>query len=504
MGENRINEIAPSPRSGEGWGGVRTRFAPSPTGMVHIGSMRTALYAWLTARHAHGQFILRIEDTDRERLVEGAMEEIFWAFKWIGIDYDEGPEKGGPAGEYIQSKRKGLHLKRAEELLASGAAYKCFCSAERLDKLREDQALRKLPTKYDRHCHDLSAEEIKQQEATGTPYVIRMKIPNDGFTEYKDLIRGRIRVYHKELDDQVLVKSDGFPTYHLANVVDDHEMGITHVIRSEEWLPSTPKHILLYNAFGWDTPVFAHVPFIANASGKKLSKRDGDTAFRQYVEKGYLKEALLNYLVLQGWNPKTTQEVFTLNELIQIFDITKVHKAAPIFNIDKLDWFNQYYIRKLTPDEMLKGCRPYLERKFDLSSVSAEKLKAIVTIEQARIKKFSDITEIVDFFFGLPQLDPKMLIWKKATSAETKNALERGIEGISSIADNAFTKENIENSLHQLAIAQKIPNGTIFWAMRVALTGKERSPGFFDVAAIIGKQETLKRLTRALETLAGL
>ncbi|KKS56527.1 MAG: Glutamate-tRNA ligase [Candidatus Magasanikbacteria bacterium GW2011_GWA2_42_32] len=454
---------------------VRVRFAPSPTGFLHVGSLRTALYNFLFARQKGGDFILRIEDTDRTRLVDGATECLLKILTTAGLDWDEGPmsngKEKGKFGPYIQSERTKIYKKYAEKLIEKGQAYHCFCSAERLEKLRETQQANKLPTMYDGLCRSLDKSVIAKSLKENQPHVIRLTVPKEGNTNFNDVVRGAVAFENKLIDDQVLVKSDGFPTYHLANVVDDHLMEITDVIRGEEWLSSTPKHILLYQAFGWTPPRFAHIPLLLNPDKSKLSKRQGDVAAEDYLKKGYLPEALINFVALLGWNPGTEQEIFSLPELIKYFDITKVQKAGAVFNVEKLNWMNGEYIKKMAVDELVKKCLPYLkDANYDLDKIGKEKLEKIVRLEQERMKKLTDLPLAVEFFFKEPQYDAKILVWKKSLEL--------------------IEKENLAN-------------GPTLWPMRVALSGREASPGPFAIAGILGKGETIKRLKIALNLLCG-
>jgi len=380
---------------------IRVRFAPSPTGLLHIGGLRTALYDYLFAKKNKGDFILRIEDTDQERLVKGAQENLIKTLNWIGLDYDEGPKVGGKFGPYIQSQRLKLYQQYAQELVKRGKAYYCFCSPERLKKLRQNQIDNRIPPMYDKHCLSLKPEEVEEKLKNKGPYVIRLKVPSKGVTEFNDIIRGKVEVDNKTIDDQVLLKSDGYPTYHLAVVVDDYLMKITHIFRGEEWLPSTPKHVLLYQAFGWPLPEFAHLPTILNKDRSKLSKRQGDVADEDYIKKGYLKEALINFIVLLGWHPGQgeTEEFFSLKELIKKFDLKQVHKAGAVFDLEKLDWLNGVYIRKMKVKELTKLCLPYLKSEIGNQKLEINYIEKVVALEQERIKKLSDLPKLTAYFF---------------------------------------------------------------------------------------------------------
>ncbi len=482
---------------------VRVRFAPSPTGRLHIGGMRTALFNWLFAKHNNGKFILRIEDTDRTRFQEGAFEEILEAFKWFGIDFDEGPNKSGMTQSYIQSERLSLYKEHADVLLKKGLAYKCFCTSERLTKMREIQQSKKLPPRYDRHCLNLSKDEIKKLEDAQTPFVIRLKVPDEGFVEFKDMIRGKVRFYNKEIDDQVLIKSDGFPTYHLAVVVDDHLMNITHVFRAEEWLPSTPKHILLYKAFGFQMPELGHLPMIVNEQRKKLSKRDGSTAFLDYRDQGYLAESLMNFLVFLGWNPKTEKEIFTRDELISEFDPKNINKAPSVFDIKKLDWINGLYIRKMNINKLVELSKPYLQKVVgDISSFKDDYIKSAVLLEQERIKKINEIGESIAFFFIEPKYEGELLIGKKMDKSTTLSILKTSLEDIQKFEDVDFKRDSLEEKLRKVCETKNIKPGNMFWPLRAALSGRDKSPGVFEIMELLGKEKTISRVKLAIEKLS--
>ncbi|MFA6593989.1 MAG: glutamate--tRNA ligase [Candidatus Buchananbacteria bacterium] len=486
---------------------VRTRFAPSPTGYVHLGSLRSALYEYLFAKQNGGAFFLRIEDTDQSREVSGAIANLLKVLKWAGIEPDEGvlldsagnPSEKGKFGPYTQSKRLDLYQKYARELVEAGHAYYCFCSAERLEKLRREQEESKRPTRYDGLCKKLSAEEIKERLAKGEKHVIRMKMPEDREIEFNDLVRGKVKINTKELDDQVLLKADGFPTYHLAHVVDDHLMKSTHVIRAEEWLPSTPKHIILFEYFGWTAPAYAHLPLILNKDRSKLSKRQGDVAVEDYMKAGYLPEALINYVALLGWNPGTEQEIFSLNELIKQFSLAKVHKAGAIFDQQKLDWLNGEYIKKLPNTKFVQLALPYLEANIGKVPEGMDANK-ILAIEQERIGKLSEAGEGIKFLFADDlKYQPELLIWKKSDKAAALKNLSLAAEELEQTTD--WSKENLEKSLLAWIKNSGLTNGEVLWPLRAALTGQEKSPTPFEIAEILGKEKTLDRIKRALEKL---
>ncbi|MDD3191101.1 MAG: glutamate--tRNA ligase [Candidatus Pacebacteria bacterium] len=501
---------------------VRTRFAPSPTGFVHIGSVRTALYSYLFARKNKGDFLLRIEDTDRTRLVEGSVEYLVKTFDILGLNADEGVilqndgkvAQKGNFGPYIQSERLEIYQSYIKELLDKDYAYYCFCSQERLQQVREERQLQKLPPMYDGHCRNLSKTEIEKNLAEKIPFVIRMKIPKEGFTEFEDLVYGNIKIKNELIDDQVLMKSDGFPTYHFANVVDDHLMQISHIIRGEEWLPSTPKHILLYKYFNWETPQFAHLPLLLNPDKSKLSKRQGDVATGSFLDKGYLPEAILNFILLLGWNPKTEEEIFSIEEMIERFDLSGINKYGAVFNTEKLDWINGMYIRKMDLAKLTELCAPYLEKagliekkadgrlenKLTKEIINFEKLKQIISLEQERMKKLSDIEESVRFMFvEIPEYEKELLAWKKMTAEEAQKNLEVIYVELEKIDEKDFAPEKLLNLINRLKEETGLSTGELLWPMRVSLSGLKNSPGPFEIATVLGKEKTLKRVKNAIE-----
>ena len=510
---------------------IRTRFAPSPTGFVHIGSLRTALFSFLYARHNGGVHILRIEDTDQNRSVEGSMENLLRMMKAMGVEFDEGyylnddghVAERGDHGPYLQSKRLDLYQKYAAELVVSGHAYYCFCDEARIDELRKEQIALKKPPMYDRLCRNLSSDAIaiKQKEFadSGTSPVIRQAIPLTGQTVVHDLIYGDIVYDHKVLDDQVLLKSDGFPTYHLAVVVDDRTMEISHVIRGEEWIPSTPKHILLYQAFGWEPTQFAHLPLILNPDKSKLSKRQGDVSIEDFLKKGYLKEALLNFVVFLGWNPKTEQEIFTLDELIEQFDVSKINNSGAVLDTNKLDWINGLYIRKLGVGELTDLLVPHWEEAGYINvqgdAITIAKLKketdkkyleAVTGLEQERLKKLSEIGERTAYFFNDIIVDPVLLVWKKSDAADAKIKLELLAETFDALSDDVVQdKIKLEEALKGFIGSHGFDNGSVLWPLRVALTGEKASPGPFEVASVLalglGKEAVVERLKKAAASL---
>lgn len=485
---------------------VVTRFAPSPTGYLHIGGLRTALYAFLFARKMGGKMLLRIEDTDQTRFVEGALENLIRTLSICGISYDEGPvltsgggvEQKGDHGPYIQSERLPTYQHAARQLVEAGHAYYCFCTKERLTKLREQQQIAKTMAKYDRHCLHLSKEEREARRAKGESCVVRLHVP-EGSTTFVDMIRGAITFQHSEVDDQVLLKSDGFPTYHLAVVVDDHDMEVTHVIRGEEWLSSTPKHIMLYHMFGWDVPHMAHLPLILNPDRSKLSKRQGDVAVEDFIGKGYLPEALVNFVALIGWNPSGDQEIYSLAELMEQFDITKVNKGGGVFNREKLDWMNSQYIRRLSQEELIHRLEPFLPK----AAPAKELLERIVKVEQERLVTLQDIEARLRVYTELPTWPEKqILVWKKSTPEETVQVLKDLLHYVQNLEASAFASVQLleeTTKAHIAAMGWQV--GTTLWPMRVALSGEAVSPSPFELAYVFQKTGTLERLQAALTRL---
>ncbi|MFN3301778.1 MAG: glutamate--tRNA ligase [Patescibacteria group bacterium] len=502
---------------------IRVRFAPSPTGYLHIGSLRTALYNFLFAKKNKGKFILRIEDTDIKRKVKGATESLMKTLKEFGLNWDEGPflrkvknnfiiEQKGKYKPYIQSQRLQIYRKLAHELIKRDYAYYCFCTPKDLEKMRQEQIAKKLPPMYDERCRKLSKNEVKEKLKNKIPYVIRLKVPEEGKIKFYDLIRGEIEFDFKNIDDQILLKSDGYPTYHLAVVIDDHLMKVTHIIRGEEWLPSVPKHLLIYQAFGWQPPEFAHLPLILNPDRSKLSKRKSDVSVESYLNQGYLPEAILNFIALLGWNPGTDQEIFSLKELINVFSLEKIQKAGAIFNREKLDWMNGYYIRKMKVNELAKKCISYLIKEGLIEKISNLKfrilktkevvnlswLKKIISLEQERMKKLSDLPELANFFFEKKlKFDPKILIWKKMNLVQVKDNLKLIKENLLKIPENKFKIKEIQKILEKLA--KEKGTGEIFWPFRVAISGKTASPPPAEIAEILGKEKTLIRIDEAVK-----
>ncbi len=478
---------------------VRTRFAPSPTGYMHIGNLRTALYTYLIAKKEGGKFILRIEDTDQERYVEGATDIIYRTLKTVGLNWDEGPDIGGPVGPYIQSERMGIFKQYAIELVKKGAAYYCFCDKERLAELKAVQEASGVSPMYDRHCRNLSKEEVEAKLAEGIPYVIRQKIPLEGTTTFHDELFGDITVENSTLDDQILLKADGMPTYNFANVVDDHLMGITHVVRGNEYLASAPKYNLLYEAFGWDIPKYIHVSPIMKDKHAKLAKRNGDASFEDLVAKGYLSEAIINYIALLGWAPKGEREIYSLEELKQEFDIEGLSKSPSIFDPLKLRAINGEYIRMLTPEKFLEYATPYIRQSVKREDIDLSKISALL---QNRTEVFTDIPEQVDFIDEMPDYDLALYENKKMkTNCDTAlDALERSLPVMEAIEDWRF--DVLHDALFKLIADMGVKNGYILWPVRVAISGKQFTPGgAFEIAEIIGKDETVLRMKRSIEML---
>ena len=478
----------------------RTRFAPSPTGYMHVGNLRTALYAYLLTKSQGGDFILRIEDTDQERYVEGAVDIIYNTLKETGLLWDEGPDVGGDYGPYIQSERRGMYKEYAEKLVELGKAYYCFCDEERLNKVRSICEAKKIPPKYDRHCLSLTKEEIKAKIDAGEPYVIRQLMPDEGTTSFEDAVFGTITVDNSTLDDMVLLKSDGMPTYNFANVIDDHQMGITHVIRGNEYLSSTPKYNLLYQAFGWEIPTYIHCSPVMKDHTNKLSKRNGDASYEDLVKKGYLKEAIINYIALLGWSPQGEQEKFTLDELVRAFSISGISKSPAIFDEAKLAWLNGEYIRELSPEEFHEKAKPYYEGVVTNPAIDTAKISELL---QKRCEKLSDIPEQVDFFDNLPEYDIDLYNHKKMkTNPEnSKSALEEIRKVLADLNDFSF--DSLHDSLMKLVEDLGLKNGQVLYPLRVAVSGKSFTPGGgVELASILGKEETLKRIDKAIEKLS--
>ena len=475
---------------------IRTRFAPSPTGYMHIGNLRTALYEYLIAKaDAEGKFILRIEDTDQKRYVEGATEIIYKTLKRVGMNWDEGPDIGGNYGPYVQSERKPLYAEYAHKLVELGGAHYCFCSKEEADEEKDEEQ----NIKFEDPCKKLSLEEAKRREAAGEPYVIRQTINKQGKSKYHDEVYGDIEIDYDELDEGVLLKSDGFPTYNFANVVDDHLMEITHVVRGNEYISSTPKYNLIYEAFGWTPPHYVHVPPVMKDAQHKLSKRNGDASFQDLVAKGYLPEAIINYIALLGWNPGNDEEIFSLDELKKIFSVERLNRSPAIFDIVKLTWMNGQYIRKLSEAEFLDYAKPYIEgslkRKVDI--------QALCRVLQPRLETFGDIPNQIDFLDEVPNYDNGLYVNKKMKTDEAvaKTALELSLKRLEGVSE--WNNDNLFTELKALAEESGMKNGQIMYPVRIALSGKAATPGgATEIAVLIGKDETLQRIKTAIEKLS--
>lgn len=486
---------------------VRTRFAPSPTGFMHIGNLRTALYEYLIAKSQDGDFVLRIEDTDRERLVDGAEDVIYKTLKSVGLEHDEGPDIGGKYGPYVQSERKDMYKPYAEQLVREGKAYYCFCSKERLESLKSENSENgDFNSGYDRHCRDLPKEEVESLLAQGIPYVIRQKMPIEGSTTFEDAVFGIITVENSELQDQILIKADGYPTYNFANVIDDHTMNITHVVRGCEYLSSTPKYNLLYEAFGWDIPTYIHLPLIMgkdkDGNISKLSKRHGATGFEDLIDEGYLPEAIINYIALLGWCPKDNREKFTLQELTEYFEIAGISKSPAIFDYDKLSWFNGEYIRGKSLEEFTQIASPYLQKTLGDAKISFEKVAAIL---QKRVTQLTQIPEMVDFFGALPEYDVSFFVNKKSktTLENSKQVLEKVVKELESL--DSWEYDKIHDCLIDLAKKMELKNGTVMWPTRIAVAGKTVTPGgAIEILDILGRDESIRRINFGIDKLSNI
>jgi glutamyl-tRNA synthetase len=483
---------------------VRVRYAPSPTGFPHVGNIRTALFNWLFARHTGGQFIVRIEDTDTARTVPESLEAILDSLSWLGLEWDEGPEVGGPYGPYMQSQRLPIYHEITAKLIEEGFAYRCYCTAGRLEAMRAAQTAGKQPLGYDRRCRDLSEGESPSLQASGVPSVVRFKTPVEGRTVFQDLLRGEVGFENSTIDDFVLLKSDGFPVYHLANVIDDHLMEISHVLRAEEWLSSTPKHILLYNALKFDPPQFAHLPLILGPDRSKLSKRHGAATLTEYRDQGYLQETMLNFLALLGWSLDETSELFNRQQLVENFSIERVSRTAAIFNKEKLDWMNGVYIRGLTVDDLTDRVLPFLEKYLTpevKQPLDINYVRQIVPLIRERISTLKDAATYADFFFlDKLEYDSAMLIGKKMTAETTLTALKGAQEKLFSL--EIFSPESLEDTLRHLADDLGIKTGQLFNPLRVATTAREAAPPLFETMAVLGKERCLARINAALAKLA--
>ena len=478
---------------------VRTRFAPSPTGRMHVGNLRTALYTYLIAKHEDGEFVLRIEDTDQERYMEGAVDIIYHTLAETGLVHDEGPDKEGEYGPYVQSERvkSGLYLKYAKELIAKGEAYYCFCDKERLESLKQKVGDKEISF-YDKHCLHLSEEEIQANLDAGKPYVIRANVPNEGTTSFRDEIYGEISQPNAELDDMILIKSDGYPTYNFANVVDDHLMNITHVVRGNEYLSSAPKYTRLYQAFGWEEPVYIHCPLITNEEHQKLSKRSGHSSYEDLIEQGFLTEAVINFVGLLGWSPEDNQEIMTLEEMVKKFDYHHINKSPAVFDMGKLRWMNSEYFKAMDPERFYEMALPYIRETVtrDLD------LKKIASMVQTRIEIFPDIHDLIDFLEEVPEYDVSMYAHKKmkSTPETSLNVLKELVPVLEAQED--YSNDVLFELLKGFAAQKEVKNGVVMWPVRTALSGKQMTPGgATELLELLGKEESLKRINAAIEKL---
>lgn len=481
-------------------GKIRTRFAPSPTGRMHVGNLRTALYAYLIAKHEGGDFLLRIEDTDQERFFTEALEIIYRTLEKTGLVHDEGPDKDGGVGPYVQSERQasGLYMKYAKQLIDKGEAYYCFCDQERLDSLKQVVAGKEISI-YDKHCLHLSKEEVEEKLASGIPYVIRQNVPKEGQTKFVDALYGEIIVDNSELDDMILIKSDGYPTYNFANVIDDHLMGITHVVRGNEYLSSTPKYNRLYEAFGWDIPVYIHCPLITDENHKKLSKRAGHSSYEDLIEQGFLSDAVVNFVALLGWSPEDNREIFSLQELVEAFDYHHISKSPAVFDMTKLKWMNGEYIKAMGDDEFYEMALPYI-KKTVTKDYDYKKLAAMA---KTRIEIFPDIYELLDFFEEVPEYDSEMYVHKKmkTTKESSLEVLKELLPKFEALDD--YSNDSLYAVLTDYVKEKGCKNGYAMWPVRTAVSGKQMTPGgATEIMEVIGKEESIKRLKAAIEKLS--
>ncbi|MBN2558502.1 MAG: glutamate--tRNA ligase [Clostridia bacterium] len=478
---------------------VRTRYAPSPTGYMHIGNLRSAIFEYLAARINGGKFILRIEDTDQARIVEGAVEVIYRTLKTIGIRHDEGPDIGGGYGPYVQSERKDIYLPHALQLVETGHAYYCFCTRDRLDALRSEAEARGVQYKYDRHCLGMPVQDILRRIKDGEDYVIRQKAPDSGTTSFHDEVYGDITVNNENLEDQILIKSDGFPTYNFANVIDDHTMNITHILRGSEYLSSTPKFIHLYEAFGWELPVFAHLPLVIKSDGSKISKRNGDAMFDDMIREGYLPEAILNYTVLLGWSPGDEREFFTLAELEKEFTLKGISKSPSTLDYDKLKWMNGEYIRKMPPDEFAAIAEPWISKGLAGENLDIGKIAHMI---QKRVVLLGEIPDSIGFLVNAGPVDPSLYenYKMKCDAGLAQEILPMALKALSGLSE--WSHDSIYNSMAAAAAAAGMKNGQVMWPVRIALTALAVTPGgAVEIAEIIGKEETLSRIRSAIKQL---
>ncbi len=482
---------------------IRVRYAPSPTGYPQVGNIRTALFNWLFARHHGGSFIIHIEDTDVARTVEGTVEVILDSLRWLGLDWDEGPEVGGKHGPYFQSQRRALYRDAAERLVSQGDAYYCYCSTQRLEEMRAEQMKNKQPPGYDRTCRNLSAEERKKKEAEGITPVVRFKTPLEGQTVFDDLIRGEVVFEHSTIDDFILLKSDGYPTYHLASVVDDHLMEISHVLRAEEWLSSTPRHRLLYDRLSFEPPQFVHLPMILGTDRAKLSKRHGAVSITEYHQMGYLPETMVNFLALLGWSLDDKTELLSRQELVANFSLERISRTAAIFNLEKLNWMNGVYIRQLSREDFTRRALPFLDSGLPAEvkrPLSVEYVNRIMPLIQERARTLAEVPGLADFFF-VDELayEPDLLIGKNMSRESTIKTLEAAKERLEELA--AFDAESLEAMLRPLAVELELKTGQLFGALRTAVTGRTAAPPLFQTMAVLGKKRCLKRIEVAITKL---
>ena len=471
---------------------VRTRFAPSPTGYMHVGNLRTAIFEYLLARQNNGTFILRIEDTDQERKVEGAVDFIYDTLKLCNINVDEGPNNEGEYGPYFQSERLPLYKKYAEELVEKGEAYYCFCSEERLEELRKIANLNKVPFMYDGHCKSLTKEEIEEKINAGEKYVIRQKMPKEGISIVEDLVYGEVEVENKILEDQILLKSDGYPTYNFANVIDDHLMGITHVVRGKEYLMSTPKYNLLYEAFGWEKPVYIHVPMVNGSDGQKLSKRNGDASFMDLYNEGYLPEAIVNYLVMLGWSPDTNEEIFDMDTLIKIFDPTRISKSPSTFDINKLKWVNSHYIKELSIEDLEKITVPFLKEAYNLSDKDDNWLRHLITIYQNHLSFGKEIVELTKLFFEDVDMNDECKEFMKDESIP--NTIKVFTEEIENISD--WSVDNIKTAIESTKEKAGVKGKMLYMPIRIKVSSIMHGPELPDTIYLLGKEKVLESLRK--------
>lgn len=479
---------------------IRTRFAPSPTGRMHVGNLRTALYAYLIAKHEGGDFLLRIEDTDQERYVEGAVDIIYRTLEKTGLIHDEGPDKDGGCGPYVQSERmaQGLYLEYAKKLVEKGEAYYCFCDAKRLASLKAEVVEGKEITKYDKHCLNLSKEEVQEKLEAGIPYVIRQNNPTEGTTTFHDEIYGDITVQNSELDDMILIKSDGYPTYNFANVVDDHLMGITHVVRGNEYLSSSPKYNRLYEAFGWEVPVYVHCPLITNEDHQKLSKRSGHSSYEDLLEQGFLTEAIVNFVALLGWSPENDREIFSLEELVQEFDYQRMSKTPSVFDMVKLAWMNGEYIKALDDEVFYEMALPYMKEVIT-KDVDFHKIAKLV---KTRIEKLTEVKDQIDFIEKVPEYESTMYTHKKMkTNAETSLEVLKEILPVLEVQED-YSNDALYEMLVKFVKEKGVKNGYVMWPVRTAVSGKQNTPGgATELMEILGKEESIARISAAIAKL---